>query len=402
MQSPIRNRSDRPAAFVTYGWCRTAYAVVRSLARRGVRVHVGDESRLAMCRGSIHAASFSVLPDFLVRPEEYVEAVVAAMRRHNAGVLLPCHEDVGVFAARRERLPADIAVAIPSREQYALVEDKYDVIREAQACGLDVPRTITVGDVNEMEAAAAELSWPVVVKTRTGNSAKGVRVVRDIGELRAAFDGFVRDYALPPHRWPFLQEHLPGRGIGVCVICDRGRCNAVFGEQYLRCKDGHNLGTSTFRSAYRDDGLFERVGRLFERLGWHGVAHCDFVLDAEGAARMIEVNPRPWGALWLAVQAGVDFPYLWYLLAQGATLPAPGDFDQRATCRWLLGEAQAVLAMARSGRLRDLLAVFRPRRRCEHDDLDRGDPAPLLLQAVDYGLKMLRGGVNPVQEGMIR
>ncbi|HOM61792.1 MAG TPA: hypothetical protein PLP49_10225, partial [Anaerohalosphaeraceae bacterium] len=60
----LKLRGDNPSVFVTYGWCRSSYAVLRSLGRKGLTVHVGDASPAAMSRFSRYAASFSRLPDF--------------------------------------------------------------------------------------------------------------------------------------------------------------------------------------------------------------------------------------------------------------------------------------------------------------------------------------------------
>jgi hypothetical protein len=59
------NRNKFPPAFVTYGWCRTAYTVVQSLGQKGIDVHVGDASPLAMSRFSRYCKSFTKLPVFL-------------------------------------------------------------------------------------------------------------------------------------------------------------------------------------------------------------------------------------------------------------------------------------------------------------------------------------------------
>ena len=68
--------TPHPPAFVTYGWCRSAYTVVRSLAARGVEVHVGDSSPFAMSRFSRFTKYFTRRPDILAEAEAYVEARV--------------------------------------------------------------------------------------------------------------------------------------------------------------------------------------------------------------------------------------------------------------------------------------------------------------------------------------
>ena len=393
--------TSRPA-FVTYGWCRTAYAVVRSLARAGVEVHVGDASRLAMARYSRYCRSFHRLPDFFSQPDEYVAAVLAAMRKCGAQVLLPCHEDVGVFAARAEQL-GEVEVALPSWARYQEAEDKLRLMEMAPEVDCPVPVSCRVTGLDELEGLAERTGWPTVIKTRIGNSAKGVLVAQDAAGLREGFAKITETYGIEQAHWPFLQEFLPGRPVGVCAIFDRGRCRATFAEEYLRCKEGGIFGTSTYRSTVEAPAAAAAGVRVLEKLDWHGIAHLDFIQDGAGQYKLIEINPRPWGALWLAVAGGVDFPLMWYLLATGQEVAAPGPVEQPVYCRWVLGDMLALVKLLAAGRLGKAAGVLRPRWGGASDDFNLWDPLPFLAQGLDYTAKMIRaGGTNPASEGMIR
>ena len=105
----VKNTNDL-SAFVTYGWCRSSYAVVWSLGRRGIDVHVGDASPLAMSRVSRYCKSFTRLPDFFVEPKRYFELTCEALKKTGAKVLLPGHEDVGIFCRYREIQGSSLAV----------------------------------------------------------------------------------------------------------------------------------------------------------------------------------------------------------------------------------------------------------------------------------------------------
>lgn len=394
-----------PPAFITYGWCRSSYAAIRSLSRRGVRVHVGDASPLAMGRFSRHAGSFSRLPDFFASPDDYVAAVVTAMERTGARVLLPCHEDVGVFCRRMDRLPRWIRSALPEPGAYDLVNDKRRVVEYAGRLGIPTPRSRAVAREDDLEAIASELGWPVVVKTHVGNSAKGVRIVRDAAGLRTAFRNLVSDFGLPQDRWPFIEEYLPGRACGACLLLDRGRVVASFAEEYLRCKGGGLFGTSTYRRSMPDaPGVLDPARRLLESVGWHGVAHCDFLAGADGGFRLIEVNPRLWGAVSLSVAAGVDFPGLWYDLAAGRPMPAVSpEASDRTRCRWILGDLFAAGTLAARGRPLQALRALRPVPGVAHDDWSWSDPLPFAFECMDYlGRSLRMGGTNPAGRGMIR
>jgi predicted ATP-grasp superfamily ATP-dependent carboligase len=44
---------------------------------------------------------------------------------------------------------------------------------------------------------------------------------------------------------------------------------------------------------------------------WEGIADVEIKIAPDGKPRFIELNPRPWGSMYGAYAAGVDFPMLW-------------------------------------------------------------------------------------------
>jgi hypothetical protein len=62
-----------------------------------------------------------------------------------------------------------------------------------------------------------------------------------------------------------------------------------------------------------------------------------------GKCFLIEVNGRFWGSLQLAVDAGVDFPYLTYQLALGRRPDVPRTYRVGVKNRWLLGDLDHLL-----------------------------------------------------------
>src|SRR5258708_15412195 len=91
-------------------------------------------------------------------------------------------------------------------------------------------------------------------------------------------------------------------------------------------------------------------------LGWHGVAMMEYKEDRRpGELVLMEVNGRFWGSLELAVEAGVDFPFLTFQLAQGIRPAAPPAYSVGVKNRWLLGDVDhLMLRLARSAQALDL------------------------------------------------
>lgn len=393
-----------PAAFITYSWCRSSYAVLLSLGRKGVPVHVGDASTLAMCRFSRFSRSFVRLPDFFLEPQLYIEALLRALEKTGAEVLLPCHEDIGLVSRYRDHFPPHIRMAVPDWQTYQAAEDKLNLMRLVGEFGVPVPRTCLIESVKDLQTAAKDFSWPIVLKTRIGNSAKGVAVARTPEELQQRFEGLIKTYHLEEDRWPFLQEYLPGRAAGVCALYDRGRPLVFFTEEYLRCKEPDRFGTSTMRKTLEAPILVDYAQKVLSGLNWHGLAHLDFIQDVAGTWRLIELNPRPWGAMALAMYAGVDFPWLWYRLAKGEQMSEMEVKPKTIFCRWVLGDFFAFVELLKKGRFAEAGRVFLPCRDCRHDDFVMSDPLPFFFQHLDYFAKFIKSGgsLNPATKNMVR
>ena len=397
-------RRSLPSAFVTYGWCRTAYTVVRSLGSKGVDVHVGDSSGSAMARFSRFARSFTRLPDFFAEPDAYLDVLAAALRRTGAQVLLPCHEDVEVVIRGRDRLPDEILLAVPPLAHWATAEDKLLCARQAERAGCPVPTTHQVGSFDELRALGRELNYPMVIKTRIGNSAKGVRIARSYEDMLTRFTDLVRTFALPDDRLPVLQAFVDGSKLGVLGVYDRGRHVSSIVFDILRSKGAANFGTSTFRVTIDDPVTKQHAIRMMESLKWHGVVDMDWLRGPDGVAQLIDVNGRLGGATALTMASGMDLPYTWYLVATGAADGTAAPTRIGAKARWILGDSLGLLDSARQGRILECLAGLRPHLRCAHDDLVWHDPIPFVAQGFDYLRKFVAAGgsSNPITKGMIR
>jgi protein-tyrosine-phosphatase len=134
------------------------------------------------------------------------------------------------------------------------------------------------------------------------------RVVRDKAEL---------DRQLRSGLWDgcVAESFFPGVGVGLSVLASRGRILLAY--QHRRLHESSETGASTKRvSEPADADLLAAATTLAAAAGLDGVAMFEFRLDrGSGDHVLLEVNPRFWGSLPLAVAAGADFPALWWDLA---------------------------------------------------------------------------------------
>jgi predicted ATP-grasp superfamily ATP-dependent carboligase len=102
----------------------------------------------------------------------------------------------------------------------------------------------------------------------------------------------------------------------------------------------------------RRPDLVERAVRLLGAIGWYGLADVEFMEDSRtGKVLLLEVDPRFWASIQLAIACGVDFPYLLCRLARGKRIDEVHTYSVGRRCRWVL-PGDLLHFMANSDRLR--------------------------------------------------
>jgi len=127
-----------------------------------------------------------------------------------------------------------------------------------------------------------------------------------------------------------------------------------------------------------DEGLIARAAGLLAGTGYAGLAQLQF-LDVNGVAALIDVNPRFYGSLPLALAAGVNLPAAWHAVASDTPPPVPGPYRVGVTYRWVGADLMA----ARHETVRPLLRrAQRPRAGAVWSSDDPVPSALLVAEAV--------------------
>jgi predicted ATP-grasp superfamily ATP-dependent carboligase len=322
-------------------------------------------------------------------------------------VVIPTDDiSLSLLAEAGSRFEDRVALPFPGPEIVQLAHDKVALTALAREQGIPVPRTVAVKGLADLERAAREVGLPAVVKSRISRlrvdgqwrSAPSTYYVHTPAELATACQAVGEQ--IPE---PMVQEYVPGEGRGVFVLMNRGRLRAAFAHRRLREKPPSGGVSVLSESVPVDPQLLEWSERILEALKWHGVAMVEFKRGArDGVPRLLEINGRFWGSLQLAVDAGVDFPYLLYRMAVEGDVEPVFTYDVGVRLRWRLGELDWLLLRLRQVRgltervqvIREFMRSGGTSTRAEVFRLD--DTAPARIELAQYVCAALGGLVRKV------
>jgi predicted ATP-grasp superfamily ATP-dependent carboligase len=370
------------SVLVTNARNRIAYNVVRSLGQRGVAVYTADFVPRSMSFASRYTKSHFVYPSPFRDPEGFMRCITQQIGRLAPKVLIPVYEETFLLAKHKDILAPLVSFALPDYSQVLIAHNKHRWEPIARRSGIPVPASYSAEDMQR--GGTRHLRYPVLIKPKQGGGAWGIREAASCAQL---------DQWLAQPRWAdkpwnefFVQEKIAGHTHCVAMLCNRGQLRAKVAYRQLRDYPATG-GQATLRVSARHAAAEAYFQRLLEQLEWHGPCQADFIVDSKtDVPYLIDVNPRLWGSLSLAIAAGVDFPYLIYRLALDGDVAPVTSFSTGVTTRWIGGDIAALPPRLRGGASkREVLKdfFFPATRATLFDDFSFADPLPFLAWCLD-------------------
>ena len=373
---------------VTDGHYKHTLGAVRLLADHGHDVIVSAPRRMAMA--SVSRSTWRrVRGPAAASGEPFLAHLDAMVRRHRPGMILPVGAAAcGLLSRHRDRWPG-VAIVLPDAAIMDRALDKRSMLALATELGIAVPRTEEPADDADLERAGGVVGYPLVIKAPL-EGRTGVAYVDEPSGLATAVAAYRERYDLPPGTMPLLQQRIVGPGLGVFATYQAGRLRRVMAHRRLR-EFPATGGESTCCELVHDAALRNAGRRILDALAWHGVAMVEFKRDrTDGRDYLMEVNPKLWGSLDLALAAGAEFPLDLVRIASGEELPDLGTPDGPLRLCWPLGnDLLHLLARPRSA-----AAVLRDWFGGARTNVRPSDPLPHLVELATTLGRAVRGGLR--------
>lgn len=356
-------------AIVTDVVDRGPLAGLRGLGRAGFAVAALAPRWSGAGLWSRYACRRLVAPDPALDTSRFAEAVGDVARRHGPLVVYPGREQAIDALLKASALPREVTLPYPRIDALERVRDKRMLPSLAADAGLETPRTLATGSARDL--IAAEVPLPCLVKSAVGEGPLwSPRRVDSSSALRSLLE------SLQPQAPLVLQEWVDGPLAAIAlVVTPEGGIAARF-QQVARRIWPRDVGTSAVAvSVEPDEGLVEMARRMLASAGYAGLAQLQFILAKTGP-RLVDVNPRFYGSLSLALAAGVNLPAAWHAVVRGDHAPPPTSYRLGVSYHCL--EADVSAAWGRTP-VRRLRPPSKPRTGAVWA---RDDPVPGMVLAV--------------------
>ncbi len=146
--------------------------------------------------------------------------------------------------------------------------------------------------------AAEEFGYPVLLKASAGGGGKGMRVVREAGELEAAFAAAAREAkAAFGDDSIYLEKYISQpRHVEIQILADSHGNVLSLGERECSLQRRHQKMVEEAPSIAVSPELRRRMGetavRVARAAGYVNAGTCEFLLAADGSFYFLEMNTR--------------------------------------------------------------------------------------------------------------
>jgi predicted ATP-grasp superfamily ATP-dependent carboligase len=327
----------------------------RNLSKHAVPVYVLDNE---LC---ISSYSRSV-KQYLTCPSTDDEAALvrfliqsAAEEKIDDWVLFPSTDEyVRILAQNWEQLSDYFHLTIPSWDVVRYLYDKRLTHQLAEKSGVPTPKTYNPQNLDELTSLSFD--YPVVVKPAISKHFMAVtrKKAFQANHEEDLINLFKQTATIINPREILIQELIPGRAGNLYSYVGYFKAGSSVAGLSARRSRQHPMDfgrASTFVETLDIPELEILSIQLLEGIKFTGLAEVEFMYDQKDTRfELLEVNPRIWGWHTIAIQAGLDLPYLAYADAIGLDFAAG---SLREDVKWvrLVTDIPTVFQEILSGRL---------------------------------------------------
>ncbi len=372
---------------------RSALATTRSLGKHGITVYTADNTSESLAGASRYSCQYLRYPDPKAAAPAFISSIEDIVQQYDIRLVMPMTELTSELLLNCDSLPGSLIIPFADISTVNQLADKCELMKLAERLNIPHPGSQFIQPDQNIADNLESIDYPAVLKPAkswNSNGASWARAaVRIAADRQVAKALLQQDEVFSQH--PFmLQQYIPGHGAGIFALYNRGAPVAFFAHRRIREKPPQGGVSVLSESIETDQQMLTYTRKLLDSVNWHGVAMVEFKIAEDGTPYLMEVNTRFWGSLQLAIDAGVDFPWLLYQVATGRTVEPVQDYRTGIRLRWLLGDLDSLYLTlrdkhySRSHKLQSVWRFLRPSLHTRHEINRWGDMAPAWCELKQY------------------
>lgn len=355
----MKNYDKQRTVLITDASMRIALYVIRSLGKKGIKV-VAIESKDIPLSENIGFRSKYIYKKYLISSKKnkrkYLNDIVRISKKCNC--LIPIHFQTIELISQNIDLFKHVKTLIPNNEKLEISNNTYKLLKLAQKISIPIPETYFIDDLEQINKIFPELKFPVIIKVRKEENIPPHKRHIIVYKKNDFIQSYKKLHSL--QKFPIIQRYIKGKGTGFFALYDKdSRIKALFCHERLR-EYPITGGPSTLCKSIYDTKLIEYGKKILDELKWQGVAMVEFKKEySTGEYKLMEINPRFWGSLPLAIESGVDFPYLLYKLINEENFDLVTNYRTGVKLRFLVTDIASGLSHLKKGHFKTFFHFFR-------------------------------------------
>jgi predicted ATP-grasp superfamily ATP-dependent carboligase len=267
-----------------------------------------------------------------------------------------------------DELNLGLRYLLPRQASLQIADDKERIVEHAEKIGVSCPRTFSRVRESDLEnPGKLGITFPCIIKFRGDQRTTHWHPedrYKIVYEQEQLISSYREMHAV--ESYPIIQDYIEGVGVGFFALYDKNKkIKAQFCHQRVREYPITGGPSSCCTSIYNETLI--KIGRtLLESLDWVGLAMVEFKYDRNrNKFYLLEINPRYWGSMPLAVHSGVNFPVLHALAAHDVNFEPVLEYKSGVITRFIDKDIKAIISMMRTekkitNKMRLFLSLFNP------------------------------------------
>jgi predicted ATP-grasp superfamily ATP-dependent carboligase len=361
-----------------------ALGIIRCLAEKGVPCFL-IEHELGISRFSRYCKRKKIDYSLLSSSQNFVDSLIKIAKEENlkGWVLYPNNDElVKLVSINRDKLQEWFKIIVPPWEIVKKFYYKQNAYKIAEKISIPIPKMYT----NNIEKLLKEeLIFPIVLKPtyREKYYPKTKKKAIRVDNKEQLITEYKNMNSIIDSSEIIVQEMIEGgtKNLFSYATFFTGE-QSIGGMTAVRTRQ-HPMDfgqASTYAESVHIPELYEMGNRILKEMGYFGVAEVEFMKDdKENVYKFIEVNGRFWGWHTLAMEAGINFPFILFNYMLGKDISVP---EARIGVKWvrLLTDVPTVI-IELFGRRFSLKEYFRTMRgKIQFAVFSFRDPLPFFME----------------------